>query len=284
MTDDLAELSAFVNVARAGGFRAAAAKTAQSASALSAALRRLEERLNTRLLHRTTRSIALTDEGKQLLARVEPLLADLAEALQQAPQTRTEPSGWLRLNVPTAVAIRFLPDVLAAFLEAYPRVDVEVIAEDGFVDVFGRGFDAGIRYDESLAQDMIAVPIGARHDRYVCVASPRYIAEHGRPAHPKDILRHQTIRHKFVHGVMLPWEFEKDGETIKLSPRARLVTNSLDVQKAAVASGQGWHAPSKGSTAICCSQVPWSRCWKSGPSGSRGHFSIMRGGRTCARP
>lgn len=236
---DLQDLLAFAAVAEQRSFRAAAAQQGVSASALSSAVRRLEQRLGLRLLNRTTRSVQPTEAGTRLLDRLRPALAGVGEALDSVNVYRDRPTGTLRLNVPGVVARLMLPDLLARFLAAYPDITVELRAEDRFIDVLGEGFDAGVRYDERLEQDMIAVPIGPRNQRYVCIAAPSYLARHGTPQHPRDLLHHACIRHRFLHGTMLPWEFERGGEVINISPPARLTTNALEVQRTVVAAGLG---------------------------------------------
>ncbi|MFO6448785.1 LysR substrate-binding domain-containing protein [Erythrobacter sp. NE805] len=236
---ELQDLLAFAAVAEQRSFRAAAARRGGSASALSAAVRRLEERLGVRLLNRTTRSVQATEAGARLLERLRPALAGVSEALDSVNAYRDRPAGTLRLNVPGVVARLMLPDLLARFMIAYPEIVVEVQAEDRFIDVLGEGFDAGVRYDERLEQDMIAVPIGPRTQRYVCVAAPSYLTRAGVPQHPRELLGHACIRHRFLHGTMLPWEFEREGEVINVSPPACLTTNSLEMQRAAVAAGRG---------------------------------------------
>ncbi|HZH08011.1 MAG TPA: LysR family transcriptional regulator [Lautropia sp.] len=236
---DLQDLLAFAAVAGARSFRGAAATRGVAASGLSAAVRRLEERLQVRLLNRTTRSVTATEAGARLLERLAPALAEVAAALDSVNDSRDEPVGTLRLNVPNVVARLILPDLLGRFLARHPGIRAEITAEDGFVDVLGQGYDAGVRYDERLEQDMIAVPIGPRHDRYVAVAAPAYLEQHGCPTHPRDLLGHQVIRHRFLHGVSLPWEFERDGEVVTVSPPARLLTGSLELQRHAVAAGLG---------------------------------------------
>lgn len=236
---DLQDLLAFAAVAEQRSFRAAAARQGVSASALSAAVRRLEERLGVRLLNRTTRSVQPTEAGARLIDKLGPALAGVAEALDSVNAYRDRPAGTLRLNVPGVVARLMLPDLITRFMAAYPDITVEVRAEDRFIDVLGEGFDAGVRYDERLEQNMIAVPLGPRTQRYVCVAAPSYLAQAGIPRHPRDLLEHACVRHRFLHGTMLPWEFERDGEVINVSPPARLTTNSLEMQRAAVAAGLG---------------------------------------------
>ncbi|WP_296721646.1 LysR family transcriptional regulator [Erythrobacter sp.] len=243
---DLQDLLAFAAVAEQRSFRAAAARQGVSASALSGAVRRLEKRLGLRLLNRTTRSVQSTEAGARLLDRLRPALAGVNEALDSVNAYRDSPAGTLRLNVPGVVARLMLPDLLARFMAAYPDITVEVQAEDRFIDVLGEGFDAGVRYDERLEQNMIAVPIGPQTQRYVCVAAPSYLALHGIPQHPRDLLQHACVRHRFLHGTMLPWEFERDGEVINVSPPARVTTNALEVQRAAVAAGFGIAASFEG--------------------------------------
>jgi DNA-binding transcriptional LysR family regulator len=236
---DLADLLAFAAVAEARGFRGAAAKRGISASTLSATVRRLETRLGVRLLNRTTRSVVPTEAGAQLLERLAPALASVADAVDSVNSYRDTPAGTLRLNVPGVVADLILPNILPRFLKAYPEIRVEVMAEDSFIDVLGQGYDAGVRYDERLEKDMIAVPIGPRLDRYACMASPTYLGKRGRPQHPNDLLKHECIRHRFRHGVSLPWEFERGGEVVKISPNGPLITNRLALQRAAVVGGLG---------------------------------------------
>lgn len=243
---ELQDLNAFTAVARARGFRGAAAASGMSASSLSAAVRRLEDRLGVRLLNRTTRSVAPTEAGRRLLERLMPALGEVEAALDSVAGFRDATRGTLRLNVPHAVARMILPDLLARFMAAHPGIVVDVTADDSFVDVLGEGFDAGIRYDERLEQDMIAVPIGPRLDRYVTVAAPAYLAAHGCPDRPEDLVRHLTIRHRFLNGTMLPWEYERGDRTVRVSPPARLIANSLEVQRAAVVAGLGIAATFEG--------------------------------------
>ena len=236
---DLADLDAFAAVARARSFRSVARLRGVSASSLSEALRRLEARLGVRLLNRTTRSVTPTEAGQRLLERLGPALSEVAAALDTVNGFRDSPTGTLRLNVPTVVARLVLPPIIGPFLAAHPGIILEVSADDSFVDVLAAGFDAGIRYDERLEKDMIAVPIGPRTQRFLVAGAPAYFARHGRPTHPKDILNHACIRHRFASGVMHPWEFERDGEVVKITPTARVIANSIDLEIAAALQGLG---------------------------------------------
>ncbi|WP_419687874.1 LysR family transcriptional regulator [Burkholderia theae] len=220
MQADLGDLNAFMAVARASGFRDAARVTGLSASGLSEAVRRLEAQLGVRLLHRTTRSVVPTEAGERLLARLGPALTEVAAALDGIGDFRDRPAGTLKLNVPLSASRLVLPAIVPRFLDAYPEIRLEVIADESFVDVLAAGCDAGIRYDERLEQDMIAVPIGPRIQRFATAAAPGYLERHGRPRHPRDLLDHRCLRGRFASGSMPPWEFERDGEVVRIQPAA----------------------------------------------------------------
>jgi DNA-binding transcriptional LysR family regulator len=193
---DYRDLAAFVAVARTKNFRRAAREQLVSTSSLSQRLRDLEERLGVRLLNRTTRSVALTEAGEMLLARVAPAMTEVTDALERVRGLREVPSGRLRINAPPPAVDLVLAPMVAPFLAAHPKIDLEIVAESSFVDIVSAGFDAGVRYGEHLAQDMIAVSLGPPQ-RYAVVASPQYIAQHGRPTQPKDVLDHSAIRTRF---------------------------------------------------------------------------------------
>ncbi|MDB5471759.1 MAG: LysR family transcriptional regulator [Caulobacter sp.] len=236
---DLADLDAFTAVARARGFRTAAVGRQVSASTLSQAVRRLEDRLGVRLLNRTTRSVSLTEAGARLLERLEPALGGVASALEAVNAFRDTPMGTLRLNVSGVVARLILPAMLPGFLSQNPGVTVEMIVEDSFVDIFAAGFDAGVRFEEALEQDMIAVPIGPPM-RFALVASPGYLAARGTPTHPSELAAHACVRHRFPSGSMTAWEFEKDGEILRVTPgRSPLVTNALEALIVGAVQGVG---------------------------------------------
>ncbi|MBX3538427.1 MAG: LysR family transcriptional regulator, partial [Chelatococcus sp.] len=188
MKIDLSDLNAFVMVARAKGFRDGARQSGASASALSEAVRRLEGQLGVRLFHRTTRSVVPTEAGKRLLERLGPALREVDVALGVVNDFRDRPAGTLKLNVPVSAARLVLPHIVPSFIAAYPDIRLEVITEESFIDVLAAGCDAGIRYEERLEQDMVAVPIGPRIQRYATAASPAYLDRHGRPEHPRDLL------------------------------------------------------------------------------------------------
>lgn len=236
---DLRDLDAFVAVARTRSFRRAAIEQGVAVSSLSQRLRGLEERLGVRLMNRTTRSVALTEAGESLLARVGPAMADVGDALDHVRGLRGVPSGRLRINAPPPAIDLVLAPMVAPFLQAYPQVELEIVSETSFVDIVAAGFDAGVRYGEHLAQDMIAVPLGPPQ-RYAVVASAQYVAQHGRPKHPRDMLDHACIRIRFGSGALLDCEFEKAGRVVKVSPPAKLIATYLGLALRAVHDGVGF--------------------------------------------
>jgi len=269
---DLNDLSAFVAVMRAGGFRDGARARGASPSSLSEAVRRLEAKLGVRLINRTTRSIAPTEAGARLLERLAPALREVEAAVDVVNAFRDRPTGTLKLNVPATVARLVLPSIVAPFLKAYPDIRLEVIVEDGFVDVLAAGCDAGIRYDERLEQDMIAVPIGPRIQRFATAASPSYLEARGRPEHPRDLLAHACLRGQFASGSMPTWEFERDGEVVRVDPAGPLVVRlgaAADLAVSAAVAGLGvihlfedWLRPSLDDGALAPVLEPW---WQNFP-------------------
>lgn len=242
MKADLSDLNAFVLVARAGGFREGARASGSSASGLSEAIRRLEGQLGVRLLNRTTRSVAPTEAGAGLLERLGPALSEVEAAIDVVNRFRDRPAGMLRLNVPVSAARLVLPAIVPRFLAAYPDIRLEVVAEEGFVDVLAAGCDAGIRYDERLERDMIAVPIGPRTQRFAAAASPAYLDRQGRPDHPRDLLHHACLRGRFGSGAMPLLEFERDGEIVRVDPAGPLIVSlggAVDLAVDAAIAGTG---------------------------------------------
>ena len=242
---DLRDLDAFVAVARTRNFRRAALESRVSVSSLSQRLRDMEERLGVRLMNRTTRSVALTEAGELLLARVGPAISDVSDALDQVRGLRDVPSGRLRINAPPPAIDLVLAPMVAPFLKEYPQIDLEIVSDSSFVDIVAAGFDAGVRYGEHLAQDMIAVPLGPPQ-RYAVVASREYVAQHGRPKQPKDLLDHACIRTRFGSGAMLDLEFEKAGRVVKVAPPAKLIATYLGLAIRAVHDGVGFWATFEG--------------------------------------
>jgi DNA-binding transcriptional LysR family regulator len=242
MKVDLSELNAFVAVARAGGFRDGARASGVSASGLSDAVRRLEAQLGVRLLNRTTRSVMPTEAGARLLEHLGPALAEVEAALDVVNGFRDKPAGVLRLNVPISAARLVLSDLVPLFLAAYPDIRLEVMTEESFVDVLAAGCDAGIRYDDRLEQDMIAVPIGPRVQRFAAAAAPAYLDTRGRPQHPRDLLGHACLRGRFASGAMAPWEFERGDELVRIDVTGPLIVQAgggTDLSVEAAVAGTG---------------------------------------------
>jgi DNA-binding transcriptional LysR family regulator len=239
---ELNDLAAFVSVARAGGFRDAARISGVSASSLSIAVRRLESKLGLRLLNRTTRSVATTEAGLRLMEKLMPLFSEMEAALDVLNRFRDKPTGTLKLNVPSSAARIVLPTIIAPFMKTYPEIRVEVVVEDGFVDVLSIGCDAGIRYDERLEEDMIAIPIGPRVQRFATAAAPSYLETRGRPRHPRDLLSHACLRGQFAGGATPTWEFERHGEVVRLNPSGPLLVRpgaAVDLAISTAVAGLG---------------------------------------------
>jgi DNA-binding transcriptional LysR family regulator len=267
MATDLQDLFSFLAVVKAGGFREGARASGTSASRLSEAVRRLETRLGVRLLNRTTRSVLPTEAGARLAERLVPALGEVESALDVVNSFRERPTGTLRLNVPANVARIVLPSIVTPFLKTYPEIKLEVIVEDSFVDMLAAGCDAGIRYDERLEQDMIAVPIGPRFQRFATAASTEYLRARGRPEHPRDLLAHACLRGQFSGGTIPTWEFERDGEIVRVDPTGPLMVRpgaAVDLVVEAAVGGLGvinlfedWLRPHLDSGALEPVLEPW---------------------------
>ena len=178
----------------------------------------------------------------RLFERLVPALGDIETALDVVNAFRDRPAGTLKLNVPGAVARLELPAIVTPFLRAVPDIRMEVIVEDSYVDVLAARCDAGIRYDERLEQDMIAVPIGPCIQRFVTAAAPQYLDLHGRPTHPRDLLGHACLRGQFASGLVPTWEFERDGEIVRIDPVGPLTVRlgaAVDLAVSAAIDGLG---------------------------------------------
>jgi len=232
-------LVAFVSVAQERGFSAAAVKLGVSPSAVSQAIRSLEQRLGAVLFNRTTRSVSLTELGERYLERIRPALEALSEATEELGHDTDTPSGLLRLNLSRAAYLIVLQPVLARFMQAHPDIGVEMRFENLLVDIVRDGFDAGIRFGELVEKDMVALRVGPAISAHV-IASPEYIEHHGTPKHPRDLLEHDCIgfRHTTT-GQVERWTFENDGDVIELAVKGRLVVNDSEVLVRSALDGLG---------------------------------------------
>lgn len=233
---ELDDLAAFAAVARARSFTRAAAELGCSPSALSHALRTLEQRLDVRLLARTTRSVAPTPAGERLLRSLDPALAEVARGLAALADWRDQPSGHIRLTTFSSAARMVLASRLPRFLIDHPEVSVEISVDSRLVDLVAEGYDAGIRFGETIERDMIAVRVGPDL-RTVVVGTPAYFATRPPPANPDELGRHNCINYRLEGGGLLPWEFERNGREHRHRPAGKFIGNDEEVAGACVRSG-----------------------------------------------
>jgi len=239
MIDDLDGMAVFVAVAEAKGFRAAGERLGVSGSAVSQALRRLEERLGVALVRRTTRSVNLTEAGERLYASARPALEDLRAAATAVSEMSGEPRGTLRIQVAGAAESFLSGALLADFLGAHPQIHLDVLVSDQPIDIVAEGFDAGIRLGEVIDRDMIAVPVSGDL-RLVVVGAPSYFARRKKPKHPRDLVEHDCINwHPTAETPPYRWEFTENGRDFSVDVRARVLTNdpALNVRLAIAGAG-----------------------------------------------
>lgn len=238
MRPALTELEAVLAVARQGSFRAAAASLEMSTSALSQSVASLESRLGTRLFHRTTRSVRLTEAGERFVAEVGPALADIRGAIERISDHGETPTGSLRINTSVGAARRVMGPYLIPYLRRYPKVRLDLVTEDRLIDIVREGFDAGFRTMDTVPGDMIAVPLGPPV-RFAVVGSPDYFARHGRPATPADLARHTGIRARMPAGHIYHWEFERHGEASTVDVDGTLTLDEPQLMLDAARAGLG---------------------------------------------
>ncbi len=234
----LDELTAFAAVAEHRSFRQAADALGVSRSGLSHALRSLEQRLSVRLLHRTTRSVSLTEAGTRLLGGVRPILQDLDAAFDSLAGVRGSPAGTLRIHAYKSAVQRLLREVIPSFLSKYPEVQLDLVTDGRLVDIVAEGFDAGIRLAEDVPQDMIAVPFGG-DVRFLAVASPGYLAHHPALRTPEDLRHHRCIRHRVPSGRLYRWEFRKRGQETAVDVLGTLTLDDNQLMVLAASNGLG---------------------------------------------
>lgn len=234
----LAELDAVIAVARRGNFRAAALELGMSSSALSHAVAGLEARLGVRLFNRTTRSVSLSAAGEQFVAQVAPALSEIRGAMDAVNIHRDTPAGTLRINTSVGAARMILTPLVLPYLKLYPEMRVDLVTEGRLIDIVVDGFDAGIRIQEAVPRDMIAVPIGGPV-RSVVVGSPAYFEGRGKPQTPGDLLQHECIRARMASGQIYRWEFERRGEAMEVDVRGALTLDETTLMLEAARAGVG---------------------------------------------
>lgn len=234
----LNDLTAFVTVATRRSFRRAADELGTAPSTLSHAMRALEERMGVRLLNRTTRSVSPTEAGFGLLARLQPALATLDEALDSVAAFRGSVTGTVRINAPRLGAALLVRDVLPAMAERFPDAVVDLVVEGKLVDIVAAGFDAGMRLVDSIPKDMIAVPFGGAVS-FVCVASPAYLDRFGEPGTPDELEGHRCIGHRVPGGKLYRWEFERAGQALTVEAAGPVILDDEELMVEAAVNGLG---------------------------------------------
>lgn len=235
---DFADLETFIAIARAGGFRKAAALRGVSGSALSHAMRGLESRLGVRLFHRTSRSVSLTAAGEMLLEELEPSFEGIRSAVDKLERFGVGPAGLVRLTVLRDAAHLLLAPRLAGFAAQYPEVEIEVDVDDSFVDMVAEGFDAGIRYGGTVPEGMIASRLTPELE-WVAVASPTYLAEHGTPIVAEDLAQHRCIRIRTGTERIYHWEFVKDDHEVRIDVPGSIMLGDSELSIKLAQAGAG---------------------------------------------
>lgn len=237
--EELADVAAFLTVAKERSFTRAAAKLGTSQSALSHTIRRLEEQLGLRLLTRTTRSVSPTDAGERLLKSLGPRFEEIETELAALGELRDKPAGTIRITAGEHAADTILLPALEKVLLDYPDIKIEIIVNYGFVDIAAEGFDAGVRLGEQVARDMIALRIGPDM-RMAVVGAPAYLENRSAPLSPQDLTSHSCINLRLpTYGGLYAWEFEKDGHELKVRVEGQLVFNTLALRLNAALAGLG---------------------------------------------
>ncbi|MES5048242.1 LysR family transcriptional regulator [Rhizobium nepotum] len=234
----LNDLAAFAAVASHQSFRRAADIMGVSRSALSHAIIGLEAKLDVRLFNRTTRSVSLTQAGARLLARLDPVLQELDQALDTLSEERGAPSGTLRINANKSGARILLAEVVPRFLDSYPDVELDLVSEGRLVDIVEQGFDAGIRLLETVPKDMVAVKFGG-DVRFIAVVAPSYLDGKARPHTPDDLYAHCCVRQRLPSGKRYRWEFSKRGAEVAIDVPGNLTLDDNDLLVQAAADGRG---------------------------------------------
>jgi DNA-binding transcriptional LysR family regulator len=234
----LHEFDAVLAIARRGSFRAAAIDLGMSATALSNAIAKLEAQLGVRLFNRTTRSVSLTEAGRRFVEQVTPALRDIHHALDTVRSQQDTPTGTLRINAFATAAREIMVPLVLEFLKRFPQVRIDLVTEGALTDIVADGFDFGVRSQDLVPSDMIAIPISP-HRRYAVVASPAYLANRERPHVPADLLAHSCIRIRLPSGAMYRWHFESAGQPVQVDVDGPIILDEASVARIAVLEGVG---------------------------------------------
>ncbi len=273
--DELGILAAFVAVAEERSFTRAAKRLGVSPSALSHAIRDLEERIGVRLLARTTRSVAPTEAGDQLLTGIRPAFGDIRHALDRVSGLRDRPAGRVRLLLPRSAAMIALVPKLAQLARDYPEVVLEVTTDNSRVDLVAAGFDAGIEIGEFIQKDMVAVRV-SEDLRAAIVGSPKYFASHPTPKHPRDLLNHACINFRQGSRGVYRWEFDKGKQSLSVAVDGPLIVDDAEIHVRAALDGVGVVWTLEHYAAPFVYAASWYRCSRTGAPRSLGTFSTIR--------
>ena len=236
--EGLKELTAIIAIAKRGSFRAAARDLEMSATALSSAVAKLEASLGVRLFNRTTRSVSLTDAGRQFVEQVGPALQDIAHAMETVRAQQAVPAGTIRINAFPTAARAIMAPLIVEFVRRYPQVHVDIVTEGRLVDIVADGFDLGVRESALIPSDMIALSL-RRPQRFAVVAAPGYFADHSAPRVPADLLGHRCIRVRLTDGSLYRWQFRQGDAIAQIDVQGPVTVDEASIARTAVIEGLG---------------------------------------------
>ena len=236
--DGLVEFDAVLAIARRGSFRAAALEVGLSTTALSNAIAKLERQLGVRLFNRSTRSVSLTDAGRNFVSDMGPAVQAIHDAMEAVRSHQATPSGTIRINTFPTAAREVLAPLLLRFLRRYPQVHVDVVTEGRIVDIVAEGFDLGLRSADLIPSDMIAIPVGPPRS-FAVAATPAYFKTNGKPRVPPDLLRHTCLRIRLPNGALHRWHFEKDGQPVQIDVHGPITLDEASLSRIAVLDDVG---------------------------------------------
>lgn len=234
----LSEFEAVIAISRRGSFRAAAPELKMSTTALSNAIAKLENQLGVRLFNRTTRSVSLTDAGRRFVDQMTPALKDVHQALDAVRAEQGTPTGTLRINAFAAAAREIIEPLVIEFLRRFPEVHIDLVTEGNFVDIVAEGFDFGVRSENRVPADMIAIPLGPAR-RYAVVASPSYLENRDPPRSPSDLLSHACVRTRLPNGAMFRWQFKDKEHLLQIDVQGPLTLDESSLARTAVLNSVG---------------------------------------------